>query len=89
MLVLEIAQFIETIDMAVECGFEKMLLTGHIGKLVKVSGGIMTFTGRLQSGACGKWTLSRDNHENLDSRQHDCNCLFGRRKKRSAHHGTI
>ncbi len=33
--------FGETIDMAVECGFEKMLLTGHIGKLVKVSGGIM------------------------------------------------
>ncbi len=31
----------ETIDMAVECGFEKMILTGHIGKLVKVSGGIM------------------------------------------------
>lgn len=31
----------ETIDMAVECGFSKMLLTGHIGKLVKVSGGIM------------------------------------------------
>ena len=26
----------ETIGMAVECGFEKMLLTGHIGKLVKV-----------------------------------------------------
>lgn len=31
----------ETIDMAVELGFEKMLLTGHIGKLIKVSGGIM------------------------------------------------
>lgn len=31
----------ETIDMAVDCGFEKMLLTGHIGKLIKVSGGIM------------------------------------------------
>lgn len=30
-----------TIDMAVECGFEKLLLTGHIGKLVKLSGGIM------------------------------------------------
>ncbi|SHJ58948.1 cobalt-precorrin-5B (C(1))-methyltransferase CbiD [Hespellia stercorisuis] len=30
-----------TIDMAVETGFEKMLLTGHIGKLVKVAGGIM------------------------------------------------
>lgn len=31
----------QTIDMAVECGFEAMLLTGHIGKLIKVSGGIM------------------------------------------------
>lgn len=30
-----------TIDMAVELGFEGMLLTGHIGKLIKVSGGIM------------------------------------------------
>lgn len=30
-----------TIDMAVENGFEAMLLTGHIGKLVKVAGGIM------------------------------------------------
>lgn len=31
----------ETIDMAAEIGFKKMLLTGHIGKLVKVAGGIM------------------------------------------------
>lgn len=31
----------DTIDMAVELGFEKILLTGHIGKLIKVSGGIM------------------------------------------------
>lgn len=31
----------DTIDMAIECGFSKMLLTGHIGKLIKVSGGIM------------------------------------------------
>lgn len=30
-----------TIDMAVEAGFQKMLLTGHIGKLIKVAGGIM------------------------------------------------
>ena len=30
-----------TIDMAMELGFQKMLLTGHIGKLIKVSGGIM------------------------------------------------
>lgn len=31
----------ETIDMAVELGFRSMLLTGHIGKLIKVAGGIM------------------------------------------------
>ncbi|MDE6844927.1 MAG: cobalt-precorrin-5B (C(1))-methyltransferase CbiD [Lachnospiraceae bacterium] len=31
----------ETIDMAVEMGFCKMLMTGHIGKLIKVAGGIM------------------------------------------------
>lgn len=31
----------ETIDMVKEAGFKGMLLTGHIGKLVKVSGGIM------------------------------------------------
>lgn len=31
----------ETIDMAAELGFSAMLLTGHIGKLIKVSGGIM------------------------------------------------
>ena len=30
-----------TVDMASEIGFEGMLLTGHIGKLVKVAGGIM------------------------------------------------
>lgn len=31
----------DTIDMAAELGFRRMLLTGHIGKLIKVSGGIM------------------------------------------------
>ena len=31
----------ETIDMANELGFERVLLVGHIGKLIKVSGGIM------------------------------------------------
>ena len=31
----------ETIDMTAEAGFKKMLLVGHAGKLVKVSGGIM------------------------------------------------
>lgn len=30
-----------SIDMAVELGFGKLLLVGHIGKLIKVSGGIM------------------------------------------------
>ena len=31
----------EALDYAVEVGFEKILFTGHTGKLVKVSGGIM------------------------------------------------
>lgn len=31
----------DTIDMAAELGFTRMLLIGHIGKLIKVSGGIM------------------------------------------------
>lgn len=31
----------KTIDMAIACGYESLLLTGHIGKLIKVSGGIM------------------------------------------------
>ena len=31
----------DTVDMAVELGFKKLLLTGHTGKLIKVSGGIM------------------------------------------------
>lgn len=30
-----------TIDMAVELGFQRLLLTGHIGKLIKLAGGIM------------------------------------------------
>lgn len=31
----------EAIDMAAELGYKQMLLTGHIGKLVKLAGGIM------------------------------------------------
>ncbi len=31
----------KTVDMAAELGFRRMLLAGHIGKLVKVAGGIM------------------------------------------------
>ncbi|MBE5958618.1 MAG: cobalamin biosynthesis protein CbiD [Lachnospiraceae bacterium] len=31
----------DTIDMAAELGFKKVLLTGHIGKIIKVAGGIM------------------------------------------------
>ncbi len=31
----------DTIDMAAEAGFQEMLLTGHIGKLIKLSGGMM------------------------------------------------
>ena len=32
---------VKTIDMAADMGFKRMLLTGHIGKLIKVAGGIM------------------------------------------------
>lgn len=31
----------DTVDMAAETGFRRMLLTGHVGKLIKVAGGIM------------------------------------------------
>lgn len=31
----------ETVDMAAELGFQRMLLVGHIGKMIKVAGGIM------------------------------------------------
>lgn len=31
----------DTVDMAVELGFKRLLITGHIGKLIKVAGGIM------------------------------------------------
>lgn len=31
----------DTVDMALELGFKELLFTGHIGKLVKLSGGIM------------------------------------------------
>ena len=31
----------QTIDMVRKLGFQKVLLTGHIGKMIKVSGGIM------------------------------------------------
>lgn len=46
----------ETIDMAAECGFEALLLTGHIGKLIKVSGGIMNTHSR--EGDCRMELLS-------------------------------
>lgn len=31
----------QSMDMAAECGFKGMVLAGHIGKLIKVSGGVM------------------------------------------------
>lgn len=46
----------DTIDMAVEAGFETMLLTGHIGKLIKVAGGIMNTHSR--EGDCRMELLS-------------------------------
>lgn len=40
----------QTVDLAVECGFERMLLVGHIGKLIKVAGGIMNTHSRFADG---------------------------------------
>ncbi len=40
----------DTIEMAAEAGFEEMLLTGHIGKLIKLSGGI--FNTHSREGDC-------------------------------------
>lgn len=40
----------ETLDMARELGFRELLLTGHIGKLVKLSGGIMNTHSREADG---------------------------------------
>lgn len=31
----------DTIDIAIEAGFDKLLITGHIGKLIKLAGGMM------------------------------------------------
>lgn len=40
----------DTIDMAVEAGFEKMLLIGHIGKMVKLGSGIMNTHSKYADG---------------------------------------
>lgn len=37
----------ETLDMAVDAGFDKLLFIGHIGKLVKVAAGIMNTHSRI------------------------------------------
>lgn len=40
----------DTIDMAIQAGFEELLLLGHLGKLIKVSGGI--FNTHSKTGDC-------------------------------------
>lgn len=60
----------DTIDMAVELGFKRMLLTGHIGKLIKTAGGIMNTHSR--EGDCRMELLAASaikcgvEHENTD-----------------------
>lgn len=61
----------QTLDMAGELGYQKLLLAGHIGKLVKLSGGIMNThskeaDGRMEllaaaalRGGCGLLTLQQ------------------------------
>lgn len=58
----------DTIDMAAELGFKKLLLTGHIGKLIKVAGGIMNTHSR--EGDCRMELLAAFAvHEGLPSTQ--------------------
>lgn len=50
-LAIKCSNFIgDTIDMAVEAGFEKMLLIGHIGKMVKLGSGIMNTHSKYADG---------------------------------------
>lgn len=37
----------DAVDIAVNCGFQRVLLTGHIGKLVKLAGGMMNTHSRM------------------------------------------
>ena len=58
----------DTIDMAIDCGFQKLLLTGHIGKLIKVAGGIMNTHSR--EGDCRMELLAAFSvREHLESEQ--------------------
>lgn len=65
----------DTIDMAVEFGFKGMLLTGHIGKLVKVAGGMMNTHSKYGDNRmdvlsdCAKKVLG---DERLYEKIHDC-----------------
>lgn len=66
----------DTIDMAIDIGFERMLLTGHIGKLVKVAGGIMNTHSR--EGDCRMEILAATalcNHVPLEQLEEIISCV--------------
>ena len=66
----------DTIDMAIDIGFERMLLTGHIGKLVKVAGGIMNTHSR--EGDCRMEILAATalcNHVPLEQLEEILSCV--------------
>lgn len=66
----------DTIDMAIDIGFDRMLLTGHIGKLVKVAGGIMNTHSR--EGDCRMEILAATalcNHVPLEQLEEILSCV--------------
>ena len=66
----------DTIDMAIDIGFDRMLLTGHIGKLVKVAGGIMNTHSR--EGDCRMEILAATalrNHVPLEQLEKILSCV--------------
>ena len=82
----------ETIDMAVECGFSKMLLTGHIGKLRRNYE--YTFKrGRRSNGITRRsWTSLRRQHRKLTKNirlrdNNRGNRIFRKREQDKACHG--
>lgn len=54
-IVIQCSNFIgDSLDQAVQSGFEKILLVGNLGKLIKVAGGIMNTHSRISD---GRWEI--------------------------------
>ncbi len=76
----------DTIDMARECGFPELLFAGHIGKLIKLSGGIMNTHSQaadcrmelfaLAALRCGAGTETADRIMACVSADEACSCIL-------------